>query len=149
MRLEVPNALLDRLRALHQAQHAEMSPDWFTRVENTFPDGAVFLWGSLGYTNYLTLGGQIVFTSPDDCPPRAVDSLSRMVANIIVRGARELVLPELVELLPGPPPGQSACPGCDGRRWDDTVHPGYPEGSVCFYCSGLGWLPPRPAEPSN
>ncbi|HEY1186559.1 MAG TPA: hypothetical protein VGE74_02830 [Gemmata sp.] len=146
MRLSLPDDLLAKLCDLHHRQHAEMSPDWFARVEELFPDGAVFLWISLGHANYLTLGGQVVFTTPDDQPPRPVDSL-RAVANILVRGSRELGLPELISALPARPEGQPACPGCGGHRWDDTPHPGYPEGTICMFCSGLGWMPPRHAEP--
>jgi hypothetical protein len=146
VRLNVPKTLRDRLCALHLAQHAEMSPDWFSRVEAAFAEGAVFLWVGLGYANYLTLGGQVVCTAPDDSRPGLVESL-RAIANIIVRGARELGMPELVDLLPSMPSGLAACPGCGGRRWDDTPHPGYPEGTVCLICSGLGWQPPRQPEP--
>jgi hypothetical protein len=145
MRLTFSAELLARLRALHQRQHAEMSADWFTHVESAFPAGAVFLWVGLGYANYLTLDGQVVWTSPDDSPPRASDKL-RGIANVLVRGARELALPELVDLLPQRPPDHPACPGCGGCRWDDTPQPGFPEGTVCILCSGLGWLPPSPRK---
>ena len=144
MRLIMTADLLNRLQDLHRQQHAEMSPDWFTRVEMAFPEGAVFLWVGQGFANYLTLSGQIVGTSPDESPPFVSDNL-RGIANVIVRGARERGIPELVELLPQLPPGQPACPGCGGRRWDGTPHAGHPDGSVCLLCSGLGWQPPRTA----
>src|SRR5262249_45251497 len=132
MRLKFPDALRDRLRDTHRIQHAEMSPDWFSRVESAFPEGAVFLWVAMGYANYITLGGQVIGASPDDSPPCILEDL-RAVANILVRGAREPGLPELVALFPGPPVACTTCRACHGQRWDTTTRPGYPKGTVCWY----------------
>ena len=76
MRLKFPDTLRDRLRDIHRIQRAEMSPDWFSCVESVFPEGAVFLWVGMGYANYITLGGQVAFTSPDGSPPRIVRGLT-------------------------------------------------------------------------
>jgi len=147
MQLEFPDALRDRLRKIHRTQRA-VAPGSSSRVERAFPEGAVFLWSGMGYEKYLTLSGHVIGTSPDDSPPYVVDDL-RAVANILVRGAREQELPELVALLPGPPAGCTTCRACHGQRWNTTVEPGYPDGSVCWYCSGLGWQTEAAAQYLN
>jgi hypothetical protein len=74
----------------------------------------------------------------DGTPSR--EALDHEALPALIAGARKMNVPELLSLLPQPPPDAVPCPRCHGERYANA-HPDTepPLMLICPVCSGLGW----------
>ncbi len=128
--LTIPEPLLRKLTRL---QKKEAKTDPLCRTET-----AICVFSGMGPPAYLTLDGDVFQNNgfETDLPVLAYAS-EEMIGAYLLVGAWRAQLPELMELLPPPPPGTEPCPECEGARsWD----PASGDRPVwCRRCGSRGW----------
>ena len=134
--IQYPESLREKLRRIHSEQAAEYSDPVLTSHN-------AILVTSFLTTLYITLDGRVL--SLDNLEENAAleeltDSASIWVALTVA--AKNLQLPELLQLLPTKPADGVICDHCGGNRWLEVgkdVSTGAPGSAVCPTCHGLGW----------
>jgi hypothetical protein len=129
-----------RARLLRIREGQSVAPE----IEALLGCTAIFLYGRLGNSAYLGLDGRMVGWGAAEWLPPAVVEDPAEVIRVIVLGAHQLGILELVELLPPAPPNSGVCPMCKGQRWDSTPNEWFPDGGICLGCRGRGWVAPWP-----
>jgi hypothetical protein len=137
MRVSLTAALLAQLRRVREAQTLP------SVVEQELDAFRIHV--GLGPDSYLTADGRLLDDHADLDGPRDLREASDATAiGGLVLLAQQARLPELLDLLPSPPPDAAVCARCQGTRWAKLVEvPGFdgPRG-ICVVCHGLGWTPP-------
>ena len=104
-------------------------------------ESAVCLFAGFGHPIYLTRDGRVLIDTcwPEETPEVRVANEDEAIAGFVI-GAQRFGLPELLDLLPPPPPGSSRCALCTGTRWLRFIDAiGDPAEVVCPDCGGRGW----------
>lgn len=102
-------------------------------------EDAFLLYGGMGTAAYLTSDGRVLHDHRgwDDAVPPVREASEDDAIAAIVAGARRTGIHALLDLLPSPPAGSSACAECAGTRWVTL-----PVGEfVCTRCAGRGFAP--------
>ena len=102
-------------------------------------EDAFLLYGGMGPAAYLTSGGRVLHDHRgwDDSLPPVREGSEDDAIEVIVVGAKRTGIRALLDLLPPPPAGSSACAECAGTRWITL-----PVGDfVCLRCRGRGFYP--------
>lgn len=154
MRLTLTDAWRERLARIREAQIRELPASWFTGFLERFGAEVILLRAGWGNSAHLALDGRLFWWSGGEgLPPRLIETAIQ-AADAITWAVEPCRLtpgfPELVELLPPPPPGAKVCRGCGGGGWVEWPDQpgGLPTRQRCPCCRALGWVEPRAAEPS-
>lgn len=132
--LALSGALIAKLRAFRAARRVPVD-----QVERDYD--AVMLFGGMGPPGYLTMTGRILI-GPDEFwgEPVVRDAKNddEVIAMLVV-GAKQTAIAELLDLTPAKPDDAVECPLCRGSRW--WLLPGTVKGGpiICVLCSGRGW----------
>lgn len=143
MRLPLTEQQREHLRDVREAQLAEWRAGRPQVVDAMFiEEEVVRLMSRMGRAVYLGLDGRVwAGNLGEGESPGALED-PKDVASCIVRWARTVGLPELIEVLPPMPEGGEVCALCGGER---ETHEGIiPRGEdgvrrYCPRCGGLGW----------
>ena len=135
MAFPIPEDLFNRLRA--RQREVSIPPE-----VATFGD-AVWLHADVGSTSYLLRDGRVVLYDEFelDAPPPRFESDDGAVSHLVC-ASMNLACPEILDSLPGRPPGAADCSQCGATRWWAVPWFGLdPENFliICPKCAGRGW----------
>lgn len=137
---------IDLVRPLFAAEKsADYSADEYVAAMNVWQDeiedqyDAFLLDPGMGPMTYLTADGRILHDMRGWDGDEIIEVTGFDAHAALVIGARKTGIPELLELIPPPPPGSSTCPRCHGKRLA-RIAPEFAHEFPCNDCEARGWI---------
>ncbi|HEY1013476.1 MAG TPA: hypothetical protein VGE07_12275 [Herpetosiphonaceae bacterium] len=126
MAFPFPPQLRARLAAIRaeQAQH----------IAHLLPPDAVYVFGSLWVSYYLTSDGRVLIADDDQPATETADPLQSHAT--LIRAAECFQLPEFRTFLPLRPPTGIVCPACQGTAYLPIANARI----FCHECAARGWV---------
>ncbi|WP_437328905.1 hypothetical protein [Sorangium sp. So ce381] len=110
---------------------------WQREVEDKYD--AFLLDPGMGPMTYLTSDGRVLEDLRGWDGDEIVEVGGLHAHSALIVGARKTGIAELLELIPKPPPGSSACSKCNGKRVAEPA-PGFGIELPCDACDARGWI---------